>query len=467
MPTKITIEKDIKLVINYQAEKKEYTEWRSKIQAQFLKTVEVPGFRKGKAPEHLALEHINPQALEQTIISEAVNKYSQEAIKDAKKDLAEKKRMVIDGSYVIDPASLKAEDGLEFNINAELLPEIKLDPSKLKVKEVSEKDIPDRVSLKDFTETQKNGFIASHAEYEDTDKVAGNLFKIIADTSGMIDGKDAPELTAKDMEGVLGIKQFIEDFETGVKGMKKGETKEFDVKFPKNYGNQELSGKKATFKVELKSVKAPKSTKFDDVVSSGNQGNHNHKSFENEKAFDEYVANYYNQETAQITEQQWQRNAIMALTEQVKDFAMDEDRLIQERDRIFNVIKGNAETNKIDISASFAGSGIPGSDKPVKDEMEVSKLIESYVRNEFKLSTIWEFIYEANVENKIKSEEIDKAATEIKANPAKFNVSKDISEDQAKNTAFGQLKKQKAAQWLFGELKKEGASKTAKKKETK
>lgn len=455
MATKINIDDQIKLVINFQADKKEYQEWRNRIQAQFLKTVEVPGFRKGKAPEHLALKHINPQALEQTIISEAINKYSAEAIKDAKKDLEDKKRLVIDGSYIIDPSSLKSEDGFEFNINAELLPEIEVDPTKLKIKKVSEKDIPDRVSLKDFLASQKNGFIASHTEFQDSDKKAGNLYKIVADTSGTIDGKEALELTAKDMEGVLGIKQFIGDFETGIIGMKKGDKKEFDVTFPNNYGNAQLAGKKARFNVHLKELKEPVYTKFDDVVTKVEQKSNSGQNFENEKAFDDYIKNYYDQETKQITEQQWQRNAIVALTEQIKDFAMDEDRITAERDRIFNVIKTNSENSKISISESFAGSGIPGSDKKVKDEMEVSKLIEQYVRNEFKLSTIWEFIYESKVEKKVTSQDIDKAAAEVQAKPERFNTNKDVTEDQAKNIAFNQLKKQKAAQWLFGGLKKQ------------
>ena len=470
MAIKTRIENDIKLLIDFQADKQEFEEWTSKLRSQYLKNVEVPGFRKGKAPEHLAIKQVNPQALEQTILQEAVDKYGQEAIREATEEMQAKDKVIIPGSFIIDPASLKREEGLSFTIKGEILPEVKLDPSKIDVKEPNEKDLPDRVSYEDFLANQKNGFISSHAEYSASDKGVDTLYKFTADTTGTVKGEDASELTATDMSGVVGIKQFLPDFEKGIKGMKAGEEKEFKVTFPENYQAQNLRGETATFRVKMKSVEAPDSTKFDDVVSPEKHEGHNHQNFQDEAAFDEYIRNYYDQETKQLLEQQRQRNTIQAILKQVPDFALDEERINAERDRIFEVIKSNAESQGVDASEIFAQSGIPGADEKVKNDEEIKQKITDYVRNEFKLSTIWDYIYETKIEQKVTPQQIEQGGKEVMQNPSRFNLNKDVTEEQARNYAYSNLKKNKAAQWLFGkmaELKKQEDKPASKTKETK
>lgn len=469
MPIKTRIEDDIKLFIDFQADEQEFNEWTAKLRSQYLKNVEVPGFRKGKAPEHLAVKQVNPQALEQTVLQEAVDKYGQEAIKEATEEMQTKDKVIIPGSFIIDPASLKRENGLEFTIKGELLPEVKLDPSKIEVKEPSEKDLPERVSFEEFLTSQKNGFISSHAEYSSTDKGVDTLYKFTADTTGKIKGEDASELTTNDMSGVVGIKQFLPDFEKGIKGMKAGEEKEFKVTFPENYQAQNLRGETATFHVQMKSVEAPNSTKFDEVATSGKHEGHNHQDFADEAAFDEYIRNYYDKETKQLLEQQRQRNTIQAILKQVPDFPLDEERIKAEVERIFGVIKSNAESQGVEAAEIFAQSGIPGAEQGAKDEAEIKQKITEYVRNEFKLSTIWDYIYETKIEQKVTPQQIEQGGKEVMQNPARFNLNKDVTEEQARNYAYSNLKKNKAAQWLFGKMaaqKKAEEKSTTKSKET-
>ncbi|NJK70820.1 MAG: hypothetical protein HC932_00915 [Thermales bacterium] len=56
--------------------------------------------------------------------------------------------------------------------------------------------------------------------------------------TGKIDEKNDDRLTAKKMKGVIGLGNFLPDFEKGISGMKQGEIKTFMVKFPNNYLNQ-------------------------------------------------------------------------------------------------------------------------------------------------------------------------------------------------------------------------------------
>ena len=62
----------------------------------------------------------------------------------------------------------------------------------------------------------------------------------------------------------LGSHTFIEGFEEGVVGMKKGEVKDLNVTFPENYGAENLKGKPVVFKVTLKKVEKKVLPEIDD-----------------------------------------------------------------------------------------------------------------------------------------------------------------------------------------------------------
>ena len=469
MPVQTRIEDDIKLLIEFQADEAEFNEWASKLRTQYLKNVEVPGFRKGKAPEHLAVKQINPQALEQTILQEAVDRYGQEAIAAATAEMKEAGKVIIPGSFIIDPASLKREKGLAFTVKGEVLPEIKLDPEKIEVTQPTEADLPERISFEEFLRTQKNGFIASYAEYEASDAAIADLFKFNVDTTGTVNGETVSELSATGMQGTLGVKQFLPDFEAGITGLKEGDEKEFPVTFPENYKAEKLRDQTASFKVKVNSVQAPKSTEFGEVSNNQNPQTQGQQKFESEEAFDTYVRNYYDQETKQLLEQQRQRRTIQAILEQVPDFPLDEERIKTEVARIYGVIEKNATSQNVSVGEVFAGSGIPGAEENVQDAEEVKKKIEIYVRNEFKLSTIWDYIYETKIEQKISPEQIEQGSKEVLANPARFNLNKEVTPEQARNYAYSNLKKNTAAKWLFAKMarvltKKEEASQDGAKK---
>lgn len=87
-----------------------------------------------------------------------------------------------------------------------------------------------------------------------TDRTAANGDKIIVNFIGRVDGVAFSGGTAYDYKITLGAGGFIDGFEEGMVGMSVGETKNVDVVFPENYGNEELAGKPATFEITLLSI---------------------------------------------------------------------------------------------------------------------------------------------------------------------------------------------------------------------
>jgi radical SAM superfamily enzyme YgiQ (UPF0313 family) len=86
---------------------------------------------------------------------------------------------------------------------------------------------------------------------------AGPGCRIVFDCKGMINGSEVPETVCRYKDVVLGRKLLLDDFEKGMEGLKPGSTAQFDVVFPKDYGNSELAGRKVIFQVFLYQVLEP------------------------------------------------------------------------------------------------------------------------------------------------------------------------------------------------------------------
>jgi trigger factor len=104
---------------------------------------------------------------------------------------------------------------------------------------------------------QNRPFVAKEGGAEKGDRVTMSF-------QGSMGGTPFEGGSGEDVPLVLGSGQFIPGFEDHVIGLKAGDTKTFDVKFPDDYRATALAGKDATFAVTIKSVEAPGEVKIDD-----------------------------------------------------------------------------------------------------------------------------------------------------------------------------------------------------------
>jgi trigger factor len=94
--------------------------------------------------------------------------------------------------------------------------------------------------------------------YEAADRAAENGDRVTMDYVGTIDGVEFAGGKAEDQSVVLGDGRFLPEFEKSLPGMKAGDSKKFDLKFPDDYAGKEVAGKTAVFEVKVKAVAAPK-----------------------------------------------------------------------------------------------------------------------------------------------------------------------------------------------------------------
>ena len=154
-----------------------------------------------------------------------------------------------------DVAIDKIDDkGLTMTATVPVKPEVKIGAYKgIKIGKV-EYNVKD-----EDVENEVERLLKQHAtDVEVTDRAAKDGDETVIDYSGSIDGKKFDGGTAENQNLTLGSGMFIPGFEEQVVGMKIGETKDVNVKFPEDYGAAELKGKDAVFTVTLHAIKEKK-----------------------------------------------------------------------------------------------------------------------------------------------------------------------------------------------------------------
>lgn len=186
------------------------------------------------------------------------------------------KKAILDGLYSTLFAKIKSEDGsitseyrvsnnpekedeyiLEFD-KIKDFPEI--DFSKLNLEEynniISDEDIEKEIQA--ILDSQNY-----LSETLDQSQIVNQDSAVEIDFIGSICGKMFEGGSAKNFSVSLGQEKMLPDFEAGIVGMKVGETKNIQVKFPENYGQKTLAGLNADFKITCNKILEEK--KFDKI----------------------------------------------------------------------------------------------------------------------------------------------------------------------------------------------------------
>ncbi|MCD5406310.1 MAG: trigger factor [Desulfotomaculum sp.] len=214
--------------------------------------VNVPGFRKGKAPRVMLDRYAGKEAIQQEAIEAIFPAVYEEAVKQA------------EISPVAQPEieNIQAETGqpLVLKIKVVVKPEVALGqytgfdinrPSD----EVSAEDIQ-----KELEQMQN-----SHAKLIAVEEgVLQNGDTAIIDFTGYIDGTAFENGQAENFSLVIGSGNFIPGFEEQLLELKLGAEKEVKVTFPQEYHVKKLAGQQAVFKVKLNEIKRRELTVLDD-----------------------------------------------------------------------------------------------------------------------------------------------------------------------------------------------------------
>ncbi len=203
--------------------------------------LKVPGFRKGKVPVSVAAKHVNPAALQEQTLDNALSKAVAEAF------MAEKIQAL--DRPAVDVKKFVPGQELEFTAEVEIIPPVKLgNYKKLKAKRQAVK-VEDNEVEEIITRMREN-----FTEKTEVKRAAKEGDEAVIDFTGKKDDVPFDGGAAKDFALKLGSGQFIPGFEEGVVGHKAGETFDLKLTFPKDYHAKELAGADVVFTVTLHKV---------------------------------------------------------------------------------------------------------------------------------------------------------------------------------------------------------------------
>ncbi len=216
-----------------------------------VKKMNVPGFRKGKAPRKMVEKLYGEGVFFEDAVNELYPAALQQAVEEAQLQLVARPEVEI---------TQVDQNGFTFTATCIVKPEVTVKNYKeiaveKEVKAVTDEDIDNR--LKSLQE--KNGRTVN---VEDRPAQDGDT--VVFDFEGFVDGEAFDGGKAEQYTLVLGSHQFIVGFEEQICGKSVGEEFDVNVSFPEKYHVENLQGKPALFKCKLHEIKAQELPELDD-----------------------------------------------------------------------------------------------------------------------------------------------------------------------------------------------------------
>ena len=220
--------------------------------------VQLRGFRPGKVPV-AHLKRLYGKSAMAEVIEATVREANSKIVTDNGYRLAVEPKVVLPTEEGAVEGVIEGKADLSYTVEMEIVPVIALaDFKSIKLtrltSEVSDEEIDKALQA---IADQNRPFVAKTEGAANGDRVTINF-------EGSLEGTPFEGGTGEDVPLVMGAGQFIPGFEENLAGLKAGENKTFDVKFPDDYRATHLAGKNATFAVTVKAVEAPGSVTIDD-----------------------------------------------------------------------------------------------------------------------------------------------------------------------------------------------------------
>ena len=230
--------------------------FREAIKAAYQKNakkINVPGFRKGKAPYAMVEKMYGAEVFFEDALDLIYGEVVEEAIEESG-------LKVINDKMDFDMVSISKEDGVDFKVTLTTYPEIEIGTYKgLKAEKVIAKVDDAEIDAQVTAMADRN---ARMVEVEGRAAEMGDT--AVIDFEGFKDGVPFDGGKAEGHALELGSGQFIPGFEDQIVGHNIGDEFDIDVTFPEEYGAEELAGKPVVFKIKLHELKKRELPVIDD-----------------------------------------------------------------------------------------------------------------------------------------------------------------------------------------------------------
>jgi trigger factor len=228
---------------------------------KLTRSVQVPGFRKGKAPKQLVMRQVGTEQIKAGVLEELLEETLTQALKE-QTDLN-----AIGSFELVTPieeilANFAFGQTLNFRAAIDVQPEVKLDNYKgLSVK--AEKIEPD-LNQADKTLREFQIKHSTLVPVEDRGAQIGDVVTVDLKAIDRTTGEEMTDAGSEDLQLDMEVDEFVPELIEGIVGMTVDETKEIDVDFPEDFVSRDMAGKSVKFATTLKDLKARELPALDD-----------------------------------------------------------------------------------------------------------------------------------------------------------------------------------------------------------
>jgi len=215
------------------------------------KSLNVPGFRKGRVPHQIFNRMYGEEALYEDALNDVLPTAYQNAVDETKVEPVDQPQINVESMEKGQPWAITAVITVKPDVE---LGDYKGIEVKKQKRNVMKADVEARLE-----ELQKQ-----QAELVLKDGKAEKGDTVIIDYVGTVDGKEFDGGSAQNYSLELGSGTFIPGFEDELIGHSAGEDVDVNVTFPEDYQAKDLAGKKAIFKTKLHEVKTKELPELDD-----------------------------------------------------------------------------------------------------------------------------------------------------------------------------------------------------------
>ena len=220
----------------------------------YRRKASIPGFRKGKVPRSL-LEQQFGHSLEHDVLERAVKRSYESALREAQ----------------LEPISYPAIEKISFDRGKPLTYEAKVEirPA-VTPRNYDGLELPTRDTevSEEAIEKALNDLRERAAEWIDVDRPAGEADGLFVDYVRLnAKGKPVRSSEQKDAQLELSASGLLPEFKEHLVGRKAGDHVTFDVRYPQEFGNEDLRGKTVTFSVQVKGVRERRPRELNDQLA--------------------------------------------------------------------------------------------------------------------------------------------------------------------------------------------------------
>ncbi len=241
---------EVKLEITIEASK--FEDAIKKVYSKSAKYFNIPGFRKGKAPQQIVERYYGKEIFYEDAFNEIAPEEMENAVNEHKLEVVSRPN--------IDVRQMEKGKDLIFTATLQTKPEVELGKYKGIELEKVEYNVTDEDVEHELGHMQEHN--SRMITIDDRPVEKGDT--VVIDFEGFVDGKAFEGGKAENHELEIGGGQFIPGFEDQIVGMEIDSERDINVKFPEEYFSKDLAGKDATFKVKLHEIKKKELPELDD-----------------------------------------------------------------------------------------------------------------------------------------------------------------------------------------------------------